>query len=207
MVEHDRHRGRRDQILDRGNHRKTREQLHMPAARLDALDGGGKPRPADGGIIDAAGGEVEPDAADARLAHGVEIGFRRLVVDHGDAACGGPARGHSEQGGGIIGSVDARRDDHHAFHLQRLVQGGHLFGRRQFRRVDAPGEEREFRGVRVDVGVAVAGAGRNVEIHRRRRLRGFGKNGSAVHGYSGGDRGKHHTASCQHWCSPCDFCC
>jgi hypothetical protein len=67
---------------------------------------------------------------------------------------------------------------------------------------DAAGEEREFRGVRVDVGMAVAGAGRNIEIHRRRGLRRLGQDGPAVHGYSAGDGGKHHTASCQHWCSP-----
>ena len=45
-----------------------------------------QPRAADIGIVGAAGGEIEPDAAEAGLVHGVEVALRRLVVDHGDAA-------------------------------------------------------------------------------------------------------------------------
>src|SRR5207302_883784 len=67
---------------------------------------------------------------------------------------------------------------------------------------DAAGEEREFLRVRMDMGVAVAGACGYVEIDRRRWLRCFGGGGSVVHDHSGCDGGKHHTASRQHWCSP-----
>jgi hypothetical protein len=42
--------------------------------------------------------------------------------------------------------------------MQCLVQGGHFLRRGQFGRIDATGEEREFLGIGVDVGVAVAGA-------------------------------------------------
>ena len=111
------------------------------------------------------------------LPHRVEIALRRLVVDHGDAARVGAARRHAEERGGVVGAVDARRDDDHALHVQRLVQRRHFLRRGQFRRVDAAGKEREFLGIAVDMGVAVAGAGRHVEIHRRRRLRRFGGGG------------------------------
>ena len=50
------------------------------------------------GIVDAAGREIEADAAEAGLLHGVEIAFAGLVVDHGDAARIGAARLHAEQG-------------------------------------------------------------------------------------------------------------
>ena len=174
----------------------------MPAARLHALDGGREARPGDTRIIDAAGCEIEANAANAGLAHQVEIALRRLVVDHGNPARGRSPRRHAEQRGRVVGAVDRGRDDHDALHVQRLVQGGHFLGRGQFGRIDAAGEEREFLRVRMDMGVAVAGACRHVEIHRRRGLRGFGRGGSVVHDHSGGDGGKHHTASRQHWCSP-----
>ncbi len=87
-----------------------------------------------------------------------------LVIDHGNAARGRPARLHAEQRRRIVGAVDARRHDHHALDMQRLVQRAHLLRRGQLRRIDAPRKEREFFGVGVDVGVAVAGAGRHVEI-------------------------------------------
>src|SRR3981081_3904638 len=66
MVEHDRHRGGRGWILDRRDHREIGEQLDMPAPRLDAVDRGLKARTAHGGIVDATGCEIEPDAAAAR---------------------------------------------------------------------------------------------------------------------------------------------
>ena len=202
MIEHDRHRRGHDQILDRRDHRHVGIDLHVPAARLHALDGIREPRPGDIRIVDAAGCEIEADAANAGLAHQVEIALRRLVVDHGDAARGRSARRHAEQRGRVVGAVDRGRDDHHALHVQRLVQRGHFLRRGQFGRIDAAGEEREFRRVGMDMGVAIAGAGGNVEIHRRRRLRRFGGGGSVLHDHSGRDRGKHHTASRQHWCSP-----
>ena len=202
MIEYDRHRRGHDQILDRGNHRRVGVKLHVPAARFHALDGGREAWPSDARIIDAAGCEIEANAANAGLSHQVEIALRRLVVDHGDPARGRSPRRHAEQRGRVVGAVDRGRDDHDALHVQRLVQGGHFLRRGQFGRIDAAGEEREFLRVRVDMGVAVAGAGGHVEIHRRRRLRRFGGGGSVVHDHSGGDGGKHHTASRQHWCSP-----
>jgi hypothetical protein len=50
--------------------------------------------------------------------------------------------------------------------------------------------------------MAIAGAGGHVEIHRRRRLRGFGKTGPNVHGGSGGNRSDQELASRQHGFSP-----
>ena len=182
MVEHDRHRRGGDEILDRRYHRQAGVDLDMPAARPDALDAGLQARPPDIGIAGAAGGEIEPDAADAGLVHGVELAIRRLVVDHGDAARGRTPGLHAEQRGGVIGAVDARRHDHHALHPQRLVQCRHFLGRRQFRRVDPAREERKFGGIRVNMGVAVTGTGGNLEIHRRRRLCRGRKNSSVIHG-------------------------
>ncbi len=75
-------------------------------------------------------------------------------------ARGRPPRRHAEQRGRVVGAVDRGRDDHDALHVQRLVQRSHFLGRGQLGRVDAAGEEREFRRVRVDMGVAVAGAWR-----------------------------------------------
>jgi hypothetical protein len=157
-----------------------------------------KPRTSNIGIIDAAGREIEPDAAEARGLHGVEIGFAGLVVDHGHTARGRAARLHAEQRRRIVGSIDARRHDHHALDVQRLVQRAHLFGRGKLRRVDAPRIEREFFGIGVDVGVAIGGAGRHVEIHGGRGLRGFGVGVLVVHRYSGRDRGKQNLASVEH---------
>ena len=53
----------------------------MPVAVLDAVDGGLKARAANGGVADPACCEIEPDTADARLIHGVEVAVRGLAVD------------------------------------------------------------------------------------------------------------------------------
>src|SRR5205823_6486904 len=105
---------------------------------------------------------------------------------------------HPPEGCRVVGAVDAGRDDHHALQTKRAVQRRHLLGQRRLRRIDASRKERKFLRVAVDVGVAVAGAGRHVEIHRRRRLRGLGKTGSKVHGRSGGNRSDQDIASRQH---------
>ena len=114
MIEHDRHGRGGDEVLDRGDHRKRGEQLHVPAARLYAFDRGGEARPADVRIIDAAGREIEADAAKAVLSHRVEIGFRRLVVDHGDAARGRRRAPSCRTAWRNCRPVNARRHDHHA---------------------------------------------------------------------------------------------
>ena len=82
----------------------------------------------DAGIGDAAGGEIDPNAADAGLVKSIEVAIGRLVVDHGNTACVVAARLHAEQGRGIIGAVNAWRHDHHALDFQGLVQRRHLFG-------------------------------------------------------------------------------
>ena len=129
----------------------------------------------DVGIADAAGCEIEADAAEAGLLHGIQIGLAGPVVNHGNAPSGRPPRFHAEQGGRIVGAVDARRHDHHALDMQRLVQRRHFLRARQFGRVDAACEERKFFGIGVDMGVAIAGPGRHVEIDRRRGLGGFAR--------------------------------
>ena len=202
MVEHDRHRSAQHEILDRDDHWEAGVELDMPAARLHALDRGGEARAADIGIVDATGCEVKADAAEADLVHGVERALRRLVVDHGDAAGRGAAGHHAVLAGRIVGAVDARRHDHHALHVQRLVQRAHLFGRGGLRRVDAAGEERELLDIAVDVGVAVAGVLGDIKIDRRRRLNRLGQNIPVLHECPGGDGSEHHMASRQHWFSP-----
>lgn len=85
--------------------------------------------------------------------------------------------------------------------MQRIVQRSHFFGARRLRRVDAAREERKFFDIAMDVGVAVAGMRRDVEINRRRGLRRAGVD-FAGHGYSGGKRGKQNAASIEHGFSP-----
>ncbi len=46
----------------------------------------------------------------------------------------------------IVGAIDARRDDDHAFDVQAPVQRRHLVGQRRLGRIDTPGEERKFSG-------------------------------------------------------------
>jgi hypothetical protein len=170
----------------------------MPFAWCHAVDRGREPRLSDIGIVDAAGCQIEPDAANAGLAHRVEVGLAGLVVDHGNAARGCSARLHAEQCRRIVGAIDARRHDHHALEMQRLVQRAHLLGRGRLGRIDAACEEREFLRVRVDVGVTIAGAGGHLEIDLRRRLRRLGECASGVHGNSRRNRGQQDTASRQH---------
>ena len=201
MVEHGGHRSSQHQLLDRRDHRQRGVELHVPAACLHALDGGREARAADIRIADAAGGEIDATAAKTVRLHCVELGFRGLVVDHGHSACGRAARLHAEQGGGIVGAVDARRHDHHALDMQRLVQRRHFLGACRFRRIDAPREERKLFDVTMDVRVAIAGMGRNVEIDRRRGLRRTGVS-FVGHGYSGGKGGKQDAASVEHGFSP-----
>ena len=171
MVEHGRHGRGQHEILDRRDHRQRRVELYVPAARLHALDGGGEAGSADIGIVDAVGCEIDTDAAEAVRLHRIELGFRRLVVDHGHAARGRATRLHAEQAGGIVGAVDAGRDDHHALDMQRPVQRRHLLRRGRSRRIDPPCEERKFLDVAMDMGVTVAGMRRDIEIDRRRGLR------------------------------------
>ena len=125
---------------------------------------------ADLGVVHAAGREIQADAAHARLAHGVQLALRHGVVDDGHAARVGPARLHPVEGGRVVRAVDARSDDDHALHAQRLVQRRHLLRQRHLRRVDASGEERKRLGVAVDVRVAIAGAARHLEAQGHGRL-------------------------------------
>ena len=165
MVEHDRHGRGGDEVLDRGDHRRGSCTSGRASCGLHALDRRLEALPADVGIADAAGRQIEPDAAHAGLAHGVEIALRRLVVDDGDAARVGAARLHAVQRRGIVGAVDARRDDHHALHVQRLVERRHLLGQRQLRRIDAPRRRtetsRDRRGCGYGKSQAPAGHRRN----------------------------------------------
>src|SRR5258707_6668676 len=78
MIEHNGDRRGGDEVLDRGDHREIREQLNMPIAVLDAFDRSLKTRPAHGRVVDAAGCEIEPDAADARLFLALPHRLRRL---------------------------------------------------------------------------------------------------------------------------------
>ena len=173
MIEHDRHRRGGDEILDRGDHRQNCEQLDMPAARSSRA----RPRP-ESAARPTAGSLTPPVARLSRMprmparfmASRSASGVLSSITATPRAVA--PRAFDAEQGRGIVGAVDARRHDHHALDMQRLVQRRHLLGRRRFRRIDAAGEERKSFGVAVNMGVAIAGAGGDVEIHRRRWLRG-----------------------------------
>ena len=45
---------------------------------------------------------------------------------HGDPARGGPARLHAIERGGVIGAIDAGRDNHPALDVERLMEHRHL---------------------------------------------------------------------------------
>ena len=93
----------------------------------------------------------------------------------------------------LAGEVETvlRGDDHDAFDVQSAMQGGHLVGKRELRRVTAPFEERI---VSEDVRMAVAGVSRDGEVHGRLRLRSLrqdvaaAKEGTNESGSSGGHR-------------------
>src|SRR5579864_5197235 len=76
----------------------------MPVAALEAI---GRPLEAlarGGGVARAVGSGDDAGAAEAGPAHGVQIGLRRLFVDHGDAAGVGAARLHAVERGGVCPS-------------------------------------------------------------------------------------------------------
>jgi len=104
---------------------------------------------------------------------------------------------------GLAGLSGRRRsrDDHHALDMQRLVQGRHFFGRRQFgvRRACEDGYWR----IAVDVGCVRAGAlgYRNSPASGLRRAAKTDRWAWFCH--SGCEVGKQDTASaCQQWSSP-----
>ena len=175
VVENDRHRRCGQRIFHRGNDRQCRIELDVPVAALHALGGSEKTLARDVGIVDAGSGQIEPDALETQFGEPVELGIRCLVVDDRDAARILAARLHAEDRRRIIGAVDARRDDHDALHVQRLVQRRHFLRQRHLGRVGAAGKPRVFGGIAVDMRMTIARARRHVEIHRCRRLRSFRK--------------------------------
>ena len=104
---------------------------HARKRGLEALKG-------NGGVIGAAGREVEPDTANAHFAHHAKVAVGGLVIDDRHAASIGAARLHAEKRRGIVGAVDARRHDDDALDVQGAMQRGLLLRR------DAAGEEREL---------------------------------------------------------------
>ena len=138
--------------------------------------------------------------------HGVKLALRRLVVDDRDAAGLRAARFHAGEGRGIVGAVNARRDDHDALDVQALMQRRHLLGQRHLRCINPPGKEREFLRLTENVRVTIACPCGHVEIHRRRQLRRLRQYPSCSHGNSGRDRAEHYCASCWHGFPPADAC-
>ena len=145
-------------------------------AALHACHGRLEPLARHSRVGDAGSRQIEANAAHPRLPHSVEGTLRRLVINDGDAARVGSTRLHAIERGGVIGAVDTGGDDHHALDMERLVERRHLLGQRHLRRVGAPRKEGKTCGITVDVRVAIAGAGRHVEVDRRGRL---GRGGSA----------------------------
>jgi hypothetical protein len=175
VVEHDRYRRGQHLLTDAADHAEVGEDLDVPVAACHARQRRLEALARHRGIVGAAGREIEADASQPRLAHGIEIGVGRLVVDHRDAAGIGAPRLHAVERRGIVGAVDAWRHDHHPLDLQGTMQRGHLLWQGHLGRVDTTGEKRKLLRVTMDVGVAVARIRRHVEIHRRRRLRCLGK--------------------------------
>src|SRR5262249_38313437 len=150
---------------------------------LHALDRGAKTTASALGIVLSGVHQVQPDTAYAGLAHGVERAFRRLFVDYGDTPSCLAANLYAVQGRRVVRSVDARVHDHDALNMQRAMQRDHLGWQRRLRRIATAGEERKFRRIAEDMSVAVAGALRNLKIHRGARLGAFGKRGRGDRSY------------------------
>ena len=140
-----------------------------------ARDGVFESLPRSGRIVDAGSREIQADAADAGLAHRVELRVGRLVVDHRDAACAIAELAHAVERARVVGAVDAGLHDHDALEAKRRKQLTKLVSRCGLGRVGAAGEKRILLRIAEHVHVAIAGARRNVEIHFRQRLRRSGQ--------------------------------
>jgi hypothetical protein len=107
------------------------------------------------------------------------------------------------RGGRIVSGVHARLHDHDAVEMQRLLQLQKFFDGGARRRIDALVRKREFRVEHMDV--AVAGAGRHIEIRCRAVARHVGTGNAGFQRrsrYAGGADHLQHVTSGQHDVSP-----
>ena len=101
-----------DPIPNRLDDRHRGVHLNVPRAARELLDGRQQPI-AGGGRIGLAGrGEVEPDAANARLVHGIEGRGRRMLASiTATALAREPELTHGVEGARVVRAVDARLHD------------------------------------------------------------------------------------------------
>jgi hypothetical protein len=102
--------------------------------------------------------------------HGVELRVGCLIADDRDAARAPTELPHCVGRARVVGAVHARLHDDDPIHVQPAMQRSHLRCRRGLGRVDTARPEPELCRIAEDVCVAIAGAGRHREVHRRRRL-------------------------------------
>ena len=114
----------------------------------------------DDGVGHIGVGEVETDAADTGIVEGLKLLRAGLLGDDGDAAGVVSSGFDAVEGARVVGAVDAGGDDDDAFDAKGAVEGGHGGWAGGFGSVLAFGNQ----GIAAeDVGVAIAGTGRNGE--------------------------------------------
>ena len=150
---------------------QLRVELNMPAPLLCSRDGIGESLARDRWIVDAGSRKVQTNPSNAGFAHRVQLGIGRLVVDHRHTTHATPKRAHAVEGARVVGPVDARLHDDDALETQRSKQLSKLLDRRNLGRVGAPPKERILLRIAENVHMAIARAGRDVEIDFCQRLR------------------------------------
>src|SRR5215207_9925729 len=168
MNEDQRHRRVHQLILERIDGGELDLGLHMPpVVPRDPLHRVLQPARRCRRVHGAADRQVHMDAADASLVHLVELGVRGLLVDNDDTA--GALRAELADGvelRAVVRAIDAGLYDDDAVQTQEALQLHEIVGRRKGRGVDAVRREGEPRGIGKDVGVAVAGPTRDIEVDR-----------------------------------------
>jgi hypothetical protein len=115
-------------------------------------------------IVDTGGRKVQTNPSNAGLAHRVQLGIGRLVVDHRHTTRATPKRAHAVERARVVGPVDAGLHDDDALETQSSKQLSKLVHRRNRGCVGAARKEWILLRIAEDVHMAIARAGRDIEI-------------------------------------------
>src|SRR5687768_5249216 len=142
----------------------------MPAAIAHARDGVFEALSRDRRIADASRRQIQTDAANAGLAHRIELGVSRFLVDHGNAARAVAQFADAVDSARIVRAVHARLHDNNPFDPQGRKKLSKLGDGRGFRCIRSVRKKRIFLRITKYVYVTIAGAGGHVERNLRPRL-------------------------------------
>ena len=110
--------------------------------------------------------QIEAHAADAGVVERADLIRGNVRLDHGDAAQPLPAARQRVEQRAVVGAVDARLHQHRAVDPEHAEQMQIVVERRIRRRVDALLRVGEGIGRTADMGVGIAGAGRQPRARR-----------------------------------------